>query len=311
MKKSEMRGESREMRRLFRIGATVVLLGAAVLSLIYILSFILIIIPVKYYRFEIAATVFIVIIMVMISFRRFLKGTFSGTRHINGYRAAMYLVNTLSYFILAVAVLYSLGINVYSVFLGSTLLAAVLALGAQSILGNIFSGILLVVTRPVKINDTVWIFPWNSSSALIGLQFGIFLPKYFSADYLYAQGIVGKIKNITLNYLTIENESGQVSIVPNIIVAVGAFLIISDNTNLSLRYELPKYTSLNLVRNVMGKILEEMGMKCELNLQIDETTLDTYVLRISIKNNEFNQLQRTAIMEMINSRIDSLREAST
>lgn len=299
----------REGARIIRIGTAIVLVGLSVVLLIYVFSFILVLIPARYYKYEAAASVFIIMAMMIVSIRKFIRGKFSATRHRSGYTAAMYLLNMVSYFILAVVVLYALGINVYSVLLGSTFLAAILALGAQSILGNIFSGILLVFTRPLKIGDTVWIFPWNSSSALLGLQFAIFAPKYFSAEYLFSQGIVGRVRSITLNYLTIENESAQVSVVPNIVVAIGAFLLMQDKRHLSLRYELPKHTPPEVVRQTIIKSLDEVGVKGDLNFQIDETTLDTYTVRVSIENAALDHDERSVIMDMINRRIDGLRRA--
>ncbi|MCW6168399.1 MAG: mechanosensitive ion channel family protein [Thermoplasmatales archaeon] len=260
-----------------------IIAGVAIL-IIYFFAFLLKLIPTQYVKFVyaaiIATTGFIVIFFVNNLIRHKLSANKSMRK---GRTYILFLINILAYFVLSVAILASLGVNVYSVIVGGAFLSVILGLAVQGVLGNIASGLLITITKPFKLGDKVWVLSWNSSSALITLQFSIFLPKYFSADALFSQGISGQVQDISLNYTKLKEADGNVVVLPNSIVSTGAFVFLGDLKSIRIRYEVPKSLSPDFVyaktEECLSNFLSKINSK---SMFMDETTLNTYVMIVSL-----------------------------
>ena len=214
------------------------------------------------------------------------------------------MVRMVGYFIIALAVVASFGINVSSIILGSTFLAAVIGLASQSVLANQFSGLLLIITRPFKIGDRVWIHAWQFS-----IMYAVIAPKYFSSDFLYNNGFVGKVKDISINYTTLVTDGGEVVKIANNVLTQSAYRITSKTPVVQVRYEIPKYLRFELVKDEILAGLKQMAeLRGSPFLAIDETTLNTYVILV---RGEFSttdpSIIRGKIIEMLISTVETKR----
>ncbi len=271
-------------KRVFLFIFSLFLIAGAAILVIYVFAFFLKLIPVQYIEFVYAAIIAIAGFIIIFIIDNLIKHKLSADKSMRkGKTYVLFLVNILAYFVLSVAVLGSLGVNVYSVIIGGAFLSVILGLAVQGVLGNVASGLLITITKPFKLGDKVWILSWNSSSALITLQFSIFLPKYFSADALLSQGISGKVQNISLNYTTLKEDDGNVVVLLNSIVSTGAFIFPSDVKRVRIRYEVPKSLSPDFVykktEECLLNFISEINSK---NMFMDETTLNTYVMIVSV-----------------------------
>ena len=273
------------IRTLFSIGALVAVL-VVLLAVVYSFKQIFALLPanyakaingvIGYSKFIDAIIIAIVsyfIIRVILSYlRRFLsKFLERSTLH-----PIIFTVRLVGYFVIALAVVSALGINVSSIILGSTFLAAVLGLATQSVLANQFAGLLLIVTRPFKIGDKVWIHAWQ-----FGIAYGVIAPKYFSSDFLYNNGFSGTVMDISINYTTLLTDGGEIVKIANNVLTQGAYRKVSKTPSVQVRYEIPKYLNFDQVKNeILNQIKKFEEIKGEPFLAIDETTLNTYVILI-------------------------------
>ncbi|EQB69092.1 mechanosensitive ion channel family protein [Cuniculiplasma divulgatum] len=289
--------------RFLALGSLIVLL-AGLLIVVFVVTQILKIIPPAYSKFIDAAIIAIisyVVIRIVLTYIRRVLGRFMDEATLH---PIVFMVRMVGYFIIALAVIASFGIDISSIILGSTFLAAVIGLASQSVLANQFAGLLLILTRPFKIGDRVWIHAWQFS-----ISFAVVAPKYFSSDFLYNNGFVGKVKDISINYTTLVTDGGEVVKIANNVLTQGAYRITSKTPVVQVRYEIPKYLKFELVKDDILKNLKQMSeLKNEPFLAIDETTLNTYVILIK---GEFNTIDpsiiRGKILEMLISTVEGKR----
>jgi small conductance mechanosensitive channel len=118
----------------------------------------------------------------------------------------------VAYIVLAFVVLAVLGVSGTALLAGGTFAGLVIGLAAQTALGNLFAGILLLATRPFSEGDRITISTW---------QFGFLGPAYppkFYSDDLLILGFTGTIRTIGLAYSTVLRDDGTTVKLPNSIV---------------------------------------------------------------------------------------------
>lgn len=103
--------------------------------------------------------------------------------------------------------LYIWGVQPQTVLLGGGVAAIIIGIGLSTIVGNIFSGALMLTTYPAKIGDAVFIITDN---------------------------IHGTIKDITTLYTKVSAESGREYLVPNSAIIQG-FIRIAKEESLSIQ----------------------------------------------------------------------------
>ncbi|MHB1439345.1 MAG: mechanosensitive ion channel family protein [Cuniculiplasma sp.] len=300
-------GNERRKQRFMAIGALLALL-AGLLVVVYIVTEVLKAIPPSYSKFLDAAVIAIIaflVVRMVLTYIRLVLGKFLDN---NTLHPIIFMVRMVGYFIIVLAVIASLGINVSSIILGSTFLAAVIGLASQSVLANQFAGLLLIVTRPFKIGDRVWIHAWQFS-----ITYAVVIPKYFSSDFLYNNGFVGKVKDISINYTTLVTDGGEVVKIANNVLTQGAYRVTSNTPVVQVRYEIPKYLKFDLVRD---EILKELRGFKEMTgdpfLAIDETTLNTYIILIKAQfDTNDPSIIRGKIIEMLISTVERKRLPSS
>lgn len=115
-------------------------------------------------------------------------------------KASKYVVYILG----LLAIISVIGVNITGLLVGVGFFGIVVGLTAQIALGNIFSGLMLVIFRPFKIGDRIALVTW---------QYGKF-PPTFSHGWL-EPSYTGFVKEITLMYTKILTDSNVLLTIPN------------------------------------------------------------------------------------------------
>jgi len=122
------------------------------------------------------------------------------------------------------------GSTFVSALVGVGFFGIVLGLAAQDVLGNLFSGLMILAARPFNINDRIAIVTWQFGKFPPSLSHGWLEPAY-----------TGVVKGITLTYTRILTDSNWLLKVPNSIVAQSLILSLSHGRQgiISAQFEVP------------------------------------------------------------------------
>jgi len=105
------------------------------------------------------------------------------------------------------------GVSIESIFLGSALAGIVLGLAAQTVLANVFAGLLLVVADPFRPGDRV---------SIVSGSYGAIAPSY-PHEMMYPS-YTGVVEDVGLIYTVLHLDSGGTARVPNSVV-LGALVL--------------------------------------------------------------------------------------
>ncbi|MEM0157411.1 MAG: mechanosensitive ion channel family protein [Thermoplasmataceae archaeon] len=258
-----------------------ILVMAVILFLIYLVTTEFHILPLRFTVYVnaifIGIIVYVIIRIILGFLSRYLR-RFMDARKVH---PIMFLISMLSYFILGIVILSSLGIDVSSLILGGSLISVVLGLAASTVLANQFAGILFVVVRPFNIGDLVTMNMWQ-----YGGTFPTLFPKYFSVDRIEATAYTGKVVDITINYTILDLASGDRVKIPNGILVQGAIIIRKPGVMVKARYEVPKFIEFEKIEPLIRKEIETIeDCTGDISITVDETTLNTYILMAVAKFN--------------------------
>jgi small-conductance mechanosensitive channel len=110
--------------------------------------------------------------------------------------------------IAAILVLFNLaGVSAESLFLGSAFAGIVIGLAAQTVLANVFAGLLIVIADPYRPGDRV---------SFVTSSYGALAPSY-PHEMMYP-GYTGTVRDVGLIYTIIELDGGGLAKFPNGIV---------------------------------------------------------------------------------------------
>ena len=120
------------------------------------------------------------------------------------------VLNVLGYSVVVIVALSISGVNSSVALAGGTVAGLVVGLGAQLVISNFFSGIVILATGFVKVGDDVRILNPSLPFQPAGAQ-----PyKYFSPDYINV-GYRGTIIDVGLTYALMRTDTGLELKVPN------------------------------------------------------------------------------------------------
>lgn len=142
-----------------------------------------------------------------------------------------FLLSFIAYFILALLIFTTLGIDITNILLGATFLGIILGIASQTLLSNLFAGFIILFGKPFRIGDRVTIVTW---------QYGLLMSTY--QHEAVKPGYTGVIKDINILFTTIVEDSGFTMRAPNNIL-MQALIINYSNTRRRLvrvRFELDK-----------------------------------------------------------------------
>ncbi len=277
-------------REVHRIYSFLVLLAFA-LATIYVVTYVVPMVPSSYSRVATAAALavvlYLVLRMVLLLIDRWLSSVEAGPR------ATIKQVVALAWFaMIGVAVAAALGVDVSSVILGSAFASVIIGLAAQTVLSNIIAGIALMATRPLEPGQRVTITTWQFSSV-----FPTYPPKYFSSDYLI-NGFTGRVTSVGLFYTTIVDDEGAVEEIPNSILIQALVRRYSDHIVTTVRYWVPAGVDPDDAIRRASAAASRCGIVEEVrSVAIDEADQSGYVLIITANCKGTSQREcRSAIL---------------
>ncbi len=146
------------------------------------------------------------------------------------------VLNVLGYGVVVIAALSISGVNSSVALAGGTVAGLVVGLGAQLVISNFFSGIVILATGFVKVGDDVRILNPSLPFQPAGAQ-----PyKYFSPDYINV-GYRGTIIDVGLTYALMRTDTGLELKVPNQVLLNSGILeyrpVGLGKRSLQVRYE--------------------------------------------------------------------------
>ena len=273
-----------------------VILGTILLTFIFVISQVFLIAQVKYDRY---ITAFLIAIVLFIIFR-ILINAFANVLERNlekkNAKPLLFLISVLSYFVIILAVLASLGIDLSSVILGSAFGSVIIGLAAQQVLSNLFAGILIIWNKPFVLGDYVEINTWQYSFLMPTIS-----PKFFSKDEFLAS-IKGVVDEITIFYTVIKRNDETIVKLPNSIVIQALIVTHTENRLDNIRFEVPKGKDFNKLKESLGNFVEKEGLAKLQDILIEEVTLSTYLVNIKYQllNGNPSEIRTRIILEIIN-----------
>jgi len=273
-----------------------VILGTILLAFIFVISQVFLIAQVKYDRY---ITAFLIAIVLFIIFR-ILINAFANVLERNlekkNAKPLLFLISVLSYFVIILAVLASLGIDLSSVILGSAFGSVIIGLAAQQSLSNLFAGILIIWNKPFVLGDYVEINTWQYSFLMPTIS-----PKFFSRDEFLAS-IKGVVDEITIFYTVIKRNDETIVKLPNSIVIQALIVTHTENRLDNIRFEVPKGKDFNKLKESLGNFVEKEGLAKLRDIIIEEVTLSTYLVNIKYQplNGNPSEIRTRIILEIIN-----------
>ena len=132
---------------------------------------------------------------------------------------------------LIILIIFSIiGTNVVSALVGVGFFSIVIGLAAQSVLGNLLSGIMLMLSRPFHINDRIAIITWQYGKFPPTLPHGWLEPSY-----------TGVVKGIALTYTKIQADSEAILKIPNALVTQSLIMNLSHGkqAHVGTQFEVP------------------------------------------------------------------------
>lgn len=152
----------------------------------------------------------------------------------------------------------------------------VLGLASQTVLSNIFGGIMLLFSRPYKVGDRITISTWQ-----YGLIAPTYPPKFFSNDFLIP-GYTGVVTDISLLYTTIYTDDKVPVKIPNSIMVQAAIFIhnAEEVRKIRSKYEVSKDLDPETVIKELKPKIERIEGVLEVDIKVLETTFTTYILGI-------------------------------
>lgn len=138
------------------------------------------------------------------------------------------------------------GVSAQSIFLGSAFAGIVLGLAAQTVLANVFAGLLLVVANPFHPGDRI---------SLVSSSYGALAPSY-PHEMLYPR-YSGVVEDVGLIYTVIGLDSGGVAKVPNGVVITALILQTRATRSHRVRMTFPLATPVATVEAALADVARE------------------------------------------------------
>lgn len=183
----------------------------------------------------------------------------------------------ISYIILLFVILSILGINPEGLLLGSAFIGLVVGLASQTVLSNLFAGILVMVAKPLEVGDRITLVNWQYS--VIAPAYS---PKFYSEDFIIP-GYTGVVKDISLIYLVLESENKKIVKIPHGIFIQSLVInhSMSEDTIIHIKYNIDRKTPPDKIISRLSKKITLSGIvRKKPTIFLSEATPDYYVLEI-------------------------------
>jgi len=181
------------------------------------------------------------------------------------------------------------GINLVGALVGVGFLGIVVGLAAQAVLGNIFSGLMLVSSRPFHVGDRIALITWQYGKFPPSLSHGWLEPSY-----------TGYVKEITLMYTKILTESNAVVTVPNATVMQSLIKNFGHDKHsyVGTQFEVPIHLDPDELHKSLNTQISKMpNFKGEEeSFELIEISPSAYIVAITYKVNKDSEREIKALL---------------
>jgi small-conductance mechanosensitive channel len=168
------------------------------------------------------------------------------------------------------------GSSFVSALVGIGFFGIVVGLAAQEVLGNLFSGLMLLGARPFNINDRIALITWQYGKFAPSISHGWLEPSY-----------TGVVKGITLTYTRIQTDSNAILKVPNRIVTQSLIMNLTSGRqgSIATQFEVPiRIEPEQLHKNLNTRLAKIEEFKAEEDgYEILEVSTTSYLVSVSYK----------------------------
>jgi small-conductance mechanosensitive channel len=213
-----------------------------------------------------------VIIVLSRSIDRY-AGAYLGPTHVNAVRL---LFQVTAFSTILLIALSTMGVSLINVLVGAGFLGIVIGLAAQTTLGNLFSGLMLLASRPFNTGDRITLVNAQYGRAVPSLSHGWLEPAY-----------TGYVKEITLMHTKLMTDANNLITIPNTVVAQSLILnpTHDKHSHIELQFEIPITIPPKELHKIMqhqlSKIVDFSGE--EERFEILEVSSSTCLLVVSYR----------------------------
>jgi small-conductance mechanosensitive channel len=184
------------------------------------------------------------------------------------------LFGIIAYTTVIIIALYLMHINVTGLLVSAGFMGIVVGLAAQSTLGNIFSGISMIIAKPFEPGDYITVQTWQYSKMPSTYPHEEFIPGY--------NGLVSKIG---LLYTEIISDNGMPLYVPNSIL--NQALVINFKRSAEkisrLRVEVSSNVSFSSLKRMIKDSLKKYKVDRGASVRVEHISASSYGISISYK----------------------------
>ena len=181
------------------------------------------------------------------------------------------------------------GSSFLSALVGIGFFGIVVGLAAQEVLGNLFSGLMLLAARPFDINDRIALITWQYGKFAPSLAHGWMEPSY-----------TGVVKGISLTYTRILTDSNALLKVPNSIVTQSLIMNLTHGKQgvIAIQFEAPiQLDPRDLRKNLNSHLAKMTDFKGEEdNFEILEASPVGYLVAMSYKVEKQTERQMKSLL---------------
>jgi len=174
-----------------------------------------------------------------------------------------HMFKLLAYPVLAFILLNTLHVSIGNLLIGAGFLGIIVGLAAQTSLGNVFAGMVILYTRPFKVGDKI-----------------TFVPQFYpvmEASYPHEPAltsITGTVKHIGIVYTRIIRDDLSTIFIPNAILNTGLIQNQSKENEkmIRIRLQVPRRTNVELLKETLVSILSKSADQYEKIRDLDIKT---------------------------------------
>ena len=185
------------------------------------------------------------------------------------------LFRVIAYAILVIVVLGALNINVTGLLLSAGFLGIVIGLAAQTTLGNVFSGLSLIIAKPFRPSDFITIHAWQTN---------IQPPSYLHQEFV--PGYSGVVASIGLMYTRLIDGNGTPIYIPNSTVN-GALIINHHRAKarvIKISFDVMISIPIDAIEGEIKKIMKSEGIENnDWSVNIETLNSTIYVITLEVR----------------------------
>jgi small-conductance mechanosensitive channel len=222
------------------------------------------IIPANFTLYFYATIWFVGAILITYLLSSLIKYRFSKIIGDSNAASVSFVTKLLGYIIAFVGFFILIRVSIGAALAAGGFAGLVLGLASQTVLSNIFGGIMLLFSRPYKVGDRITV-----STSQYGLIAPTYPPKFFSNDFLIP-GYTAIVTDISLLHTTILADEQIILKIPNSAMIQAAIFIHNSEEKRKVRtkYEVPKDLDPELVINAL-----KSKIKNNVNSLLEEPTI--------------------------------------